>query len=58
MADNTPPLVVVTVKVTGMLDIGLPFELVAMTSSGDEAVEFGKSNCPLPEEILSADPAP
>ena len=56
--DRVPPLVVVTVKVTGTFATGLPLALVAMTSSGADAVLLGNSNCPLPEEMLSDEPAP
>ena len=56
--DKVPPFVVVTVKVTGTLATGLPLALVAMTSSGADAVLLGNSNCPLPDEMLSDEPAP
>lgn len=56
--ERVPPLVVVTVKVTGTFATGLPLAFVAMTSSGADAVLLGNNNCPLPEEILSDDPAP
>ena len=45
-------------NVTGIPDIGLPFAFVAMTSSGLEALLFGKRSCPLPPETLSVEPAP
>ena len=56
--ESTPPLVVVTVNVTGTFATGLPLAFVAMTSSGLDALLLGKSNCPLPDEILSEEPAP